>query len=262
MDIPMLPNLDFFEKMAEAAAKETLSRFRQNVAIENKYTVGFDPVTEADKAAERAIRAVIEAKYPEHGILGEEEENVNLDHEFTWVIDPIDGTRGFITGLPVWGTLIGLYQNGQAIMGMMDQPFTGERFMADTKDSYLRFRGADLQKLSSSNCKEIADASMFTAAPDLLCGIHLERYTALQTAVKLPRYGCDCYAFSMLAMGSVDIVVEAGVQPYDVGGLISLVENAGGVFSTWTGGRAENGGDVIASATPELHEKALAYLNP
>lgn len=257
----MLPDLSFFDELADVASKETLSRFRKNVSIENKYEVGFDPVTEADKAAERAIRELLEVQYPEHGILGEEEESKNLDSEYVWVIDPIDGTRAYITGLPVWGTLIGLYQNGRAVMGMMDQPFTGERFVADRENSYLKFRGGPAQKLKTSDCVDLDSVKMFTSCPDLMIGEGGQRYQALKREVKLPKYGCDCYAFSMVAMGMADIAIEIGVQPYDVGGLISLVENAGGVISTWGGDRPEMGGDVIASANAELHAKALEILN-
>ena len=132
----VLPDLAFFDAIADAAAAETLPRFRMPVAIDNKYTVGFDPVTEADREAEKAIRQIIGERYPEHGILGEEHGDVGLDRDYVWVIDPIDGTRAFISGLPVWGTLVGLYHKGRAVMGMMDQPFTGERFIASP---YRRF---------------------------------------------------------------------------------------------------------------------------
>lgn len=257
----MLPDLSFFDRLADAASKETMPRFRTKIEIENKYKVGFDPVTAADKAAERAIRSIIEVEYPDHGILGEEEENVNLDSEFVWVIDPIDGTRAFISGLPVWGTLIGLYQNGRAVMGMMDQPFTGERFMADTTSSYLKFRGEELKKLNGSDCSDLSAATMFTTDPALHTGDNSRRYHALEAEVNLARYGCDCYAYGMLAIGQADIVCESDLKPYDIGGLIALIENTGGVVSKWDGGRPEMGGDCVAAVTPELHKKALEILN-
>ncbi|MEP3197901.1 MAG: histidinol-phosphatase [Lentilitoribacter sp.] len=257
----MLPDISFFDKLAVAAAKETMPRFRSKIEIENKLDEGFDPVTAADKAAERAIRDVIEAEYPDHGILGEEEENKNLDSEFVWVIDPIDGTRAFITGLPVWGTLIGLYQNGRAVMGMMDQPFTGERFLSDGKSSFAKFRDGNTQVLKTSNCTELSKASMFTTTPELHTGDNSRRYFALENEIKLPRYGVDCYAYGVLAMGHADLVCESDLKPYDIGGLIAVVENAGGVVTKWDGGRPEMGGDCLAAATPELHAKALEVLN-
>lgn len=257
----MLPDISFFDKLAAAAAKETMPRFRHKIEIENKLDEGFDPVTAADKAAERAIREVIEAEYPDHGILGEEEENKNLDSEFVWVIDPIDGTRAFITGLPVWGTLIGLYQNGRAVMGMMDQPFTGERFLCDGKSSFAKFRDGNTQTLKTSNCTELSKASMFTTTPELHTGDNSRRYFALENEINLPRYGVDCYAYGVLAMGHADLVCESDLKPYDIGGLIAVVENAGGVVTKWDGGRPEMGGDCLAAATPELHAKALEVLN-
>ncbi len=257
----MLPDVSFFDKLASAAAAETMSRFRSKIEIENKLDEGFDPVTAADKAAERAIREVIEAEYPDHGILGEEEENKNLDSEFVWVIDPIDGTRAFITGLPVWGTLIGLYQNGRAVMGMMDQPFTGERFLSDGKSSFMKLRGGEAQVLKTSNVTDLSKASMFTTTPELHTGDNSRRYFALENEINLPRYGVDCYAYGVLAMGYADLVCESDLKPYDIGGLIAVVENAGGVVTKWDGGRPEMGGDCLAAATPELHAKALEVLN-
>lgn len=257
----MLPNRDFFESLANAAAEQTLPRFRSNINIENKLTSGFDPVTEADKSAERAIRAIIEAKYPDHGILGEEEGSVNLDNEYVWVIDPIDGTRAFITGLPVWGTLIGLYQNGRAIAGMMDQPFTGERYLADQNGSVLKMREGAQIDLETSDCGDLSSANIFTTSPYLHEGENEARYDALENEVNLARYGCDCYGFAMVALGAADIAIESGLKPYDIGGLISLVEHAGGIVSTWTGDRPEMGGDIIASANVGLHAKALEILN-
>lgn len=257
----MSPDRDFFENLANAAAEQTLPRFRKNINIENKLASGFDPVTEADKFSERAIRAIIEREFPNHGILGEEEEPRNLDSEYVWVIDPIDGTRAFITGLPVWGTLIGLYKNGRAIAGMMDQPFTGERYLADESGGVLKMRDGTQTNLKTSDCDDLSAANIFTTSPYLHEGENEVRYGALENEVNLARYGCDCYAFAMVALGTADIAIESGLKPYDIGGLISLVERAGGVVSTWGGDRPEMGGDIIASANAELHAKALEILN-
>jgi histidinol phosphatase-like enzyme (inositol monophosphatase family) len=255
----MLPDRAFFDRLAEAAKAETLPRFRIGTSVANKLEGGFDPVTEADQSAEAAIRALIERHFPEHGILGEEHGNVGLDREHVWVIDPIDGTRAFISGLPVWGTLIGLYRNGEAVMGLMDQPFTGERYFADGRETVYRGPGGE-QVLSTRACKSLSDAVLFTTSPHLYTGDFKTRYEALQSKVRLFRYGCDCYAFALLAAGHVDLVIECGLKPYDVGGLIPLIEQAGGIITNWQGGPAEMGGEVIAAGSAELHAQALEIL--
>lgn len=255
----MLPELAFFDSLAEAAAAQTLPRFRRAIAIDNKLEEGFDPVTEADHAAEKAIRALINTHYPDHGILGEEMGAQGQDREFVWVIDPIDGTRAFISGLPVWGTLVGLYHQGRAIMGMMDQPFTGERYLAGPGGSYLNHRGT-ISRLTSRKGVGLSGAILMTTSPFLFPEEAVPAYKALESRVRLARYGCDCYAFAMLAAGHVDICIEAGLKPYDIAGLIAPIEQAGGVVSDWTGKRPENGGNIIACASPELHAEALAVL--
>lgn len=257
----MTPDRSFFERLAKAAAEQTIPLFRRNVDVENKLSSGFDPVTEADKNAERAIRAIIEQDFPDHGILGEEEGAKNLDSEFVWVIDPIDGTRAYITGLPVWGTLVGLYQNGRAVAGMMDQPFTGECFISAGGQTVLKMRDGHQIDLKTSQSETLSEARMFTTSPYLHEGKNETRYDALENEIKLARYGCDCYGFAMVALGTADIAIESALQPYDIGGLISVVEGAGGVVSTWSGDRPEMGGDVIASANSKLHERALEILN-
>lgn len=253
----------FFSEVAAVAAAETLPRFRQLTEVDNKYSVGFDPVTEADRAAERAIRAVIARSFPEHGILGEEYGPENTDRSHVWVIDPIDGTRAFISGLPVWGTLLGLTEDGDAKAGMMSQPFTGELFYSDGNGAFL-MRGGDEgapRRLSVRKSAALADATMFTTTPALFKGDSRKGFDRLENAVRLSRYGVDCYAFAMLASGFTDIVVEAGLQPYDIVALIPLIEQAGGVVTQRDGGPAEEGGDIVAAATPELHRAALDLLN-
>jgi histidinol phosphatase-like enzyme (inositol monophosphatase family) len=255
----MLPDRSFFDRLADAAKAETMPRFRVGTSVLNKLEGGFDPVTEADRSAEAAIRALIEKSFPDHGILGEEHGNIGLDRDHVWVIDPIDGTRAFISGLPVWGTLIGLYRHGKAVMGLMDQPFTGERYFADGEKAL--YRGPDGERvLATRPCKALSDAVLFTTSPHLYTGERKERFEALQAKVRLFRYGCDCYAFALLAAGHVDLVVECGLKPYDVGGLIPLIEQAGGVITNWQGERAEMGGEIIAAGSRELHEQALEAL--
>ncbi len=252
----MSTSIGFLRELAEAAAAQTLPRFRTNGSIANKVDGGFDPVTEADREAERAIRALINQHHPGHGILGEEFGAENIDSRYVWVIDPIDGTRAFISGLPVWGTLIGLMDNGDAIAGMMAQPFTGELFMAVGGEAIYEGPGGPRQ-LAARQTTAIAEAVMFTTTPALFYGSERDAYNRLESHVRLARYGCDCYAFAMLAAGHVDMVIEGGLQPYDIVGLIAPIEAAGGVVTRTDGGPAETGGSILASATPALHEAAL-----
>ena len=255
----MQPDLDFIHRLADAAARETLPRFRVNTAITNKKEGGFDPVTEADQNAEAAIRALIESEFPDHGILGEEHGSVGLDREHVWVIDPIDGTRAFISGLPVWGTLIGLYKNGRAVAGAMDQPFTRERYVADHSGTY--YRGPDGERLVRARaCGSLSEATLFTTSPYLFADDGIARYRAVESRVNLTRYGCDCYAYSLVASGNIDLVIESGLAPYDVGGLIMLLESAGAIMTTWDGDRPEQGGNIIAAASKAVHEEALELL--
>lgn len=256
----MLIDKAFFSEVARAAAAETLPRFRQFNEIDNKYTSGFDPVTEADRAAERAIRAMIGREFPEHGILGEEYGPENIDRSHVWVIDPVDGTRAFISGLPVWGTLVGLTVDGDAKAGMMSQPFTGELFYSDGEGAYLARDGVE-QRLSVRSQAKLEDATMFTTTPSLFKGELRKGFDSLENSVRLSRYGVDCYAFAMLAGGFADIVVEAGLQPYDIVALIPIIEQAGGVVTQRDGGPAEKGGDIVAAASMELHQAALELIN-
>lgn len=255
----MLPDRAFFDRLADAAKAETLPRFRIGTSVVNKEVGGFDPVTEGDRAAEAAIRALIEAHFPDHGILGEEYGSIGLERDYVWVIDPIDGTRAFISGLPVWGTLIGLYHKGKAVMGLMDQPFTGERYFADGKQSHFR-RGKENITLKTRACAGLSEAILFTTSPHLYTGDLKTRYEAVQAKTRLFRYGCDCYAFALLAAGHADLVIEAALKPYDVGGLIPLIEQAGGIITDWNGGPAEMGGEIIAAGSRELHAQALELL--
>lgn len=251
---------DFLRQLAAAAANETLPRFRTHGTVDNKEKGGFDPVTEADRGAEMAIRKLISETYPDHGIIGEEFGAENADAEHVWVIDPIDGTRAFITGLPVWGTLAGLVSGARAVAGFMSQPFTGELFFSDGISSY--YEGPDgASQIRTRATRSLADATILTTTPALYDGEKRERYDDLENACRLARYGTDCYAFAMLASGFADIVCEPGLNSYDIAALIPIIEKAGGCVTRWDGGRAESGGDVLAAATPELHKAALKMLN-
>ncbi|MEF2074028.1 histidinol-phosphatase [Consotaella aegiceratis] len=254
----MQPDRDFLFELADAAAQRSLPLFRQPLTVDNKLVSAFDPVTEADRGAEQAMRALIEATFPDHAILGEEY-GLSGDGRFCWVLDPIDGTRAFISGLPVWGTLIGLMTDGRATLGLMDQPYIGERFWADESGGWVE-GPAGRTALKVRATTELSQATLFTTSPRLFAGEALDRFEKLENQARLTRFGVDCYAFAMLAAGHADLVVEAGLKPYDIVALIPLIEAAGGVVTTFSGERAEVGGNVIAAATPELHEAALGIL--
>ncbi len=255
----MQPDLDFMHVLADAAAAETLPRFRNGTAVANKLEGGFDPVTEADQAAEAAIRQHIKAHFPDHGIMGEEYGSEGLEREYVWVIDPIDGTRAFISGLPVWGTLIGLYRDGRACLGLMDQPFTGERYVADGEGSHYRGPGRQ-GRIRARTCAGLADATLFTTSPHLFSGEREKAYRSVEEKVNLFRYGCDCYAYALVASGHADLVIESDLKSYDIGGLITVLESAGAIVTDWRGGRPEQGGDILAAGSSAVHEEALALL--
>ena len=245
---------------AEIAATITLPRFRSGLAVDNKESAGFDPVTEADREAELAIREAIGVRFPDHGIIGEEWDTKSAESPYVWIIDPIDGTRAFITGVPVWGTLVGLMVGGRAVAGLMAQPFTGEVYLA-LPGQATYYRGDERLQLRTSGVTALSHAKLTTTSPDLFerTGL-LEPWTALRREVLTTRYGLDCYGYCLLAAGHIDLVVEAGLKDVDIAPLIPMIQNAGGVVTTWDGGPAEQGGNCVAAATPELHAAALKVL--
>jgi histidinol phosphatase-like enzyme (inositol monophosphatase family) len=250
---------EFFREVAAAAARETLPRFRQANEIANKLEAGFDPVTEADRAAETAIRRLIAERFPDHAIVGEEFGRTGGSSDHEWVIDPVDGTRAFISGLPLWGTLVGLKKAGRAVAGLMSQPFTGESFMADGSGSWYEGPGGPRQ-LATRDTRHLGDAIMCTTTPALFAGDRRAAYDRIEGQVRLARYGTDCYAYCMLAAGHVDLVVEIGLQPYDIVALVPIIEQAGGVITTVDGGRPEAAGYIVAAANAELHAAAIELL--
>lgn len=255
--------LPFLDKLADAASHVTLPHFRSAHTVENKLSEGFDPVTVADKQAEKEMRALINSNYPEHGILGEEYGTENPDAEHVWVLDPIDGTRAFITGLPTWGTLIGLTRNGVPDLGMMVQPYVGERYSGDGKNAWYKGPLGE-RDLKTRPCRSLSEATLFTTTPAIFPPEERPIYDAIEREAKLARYGTDCYGYCMVANGLADAVIESGLQAYDIVALIPIIEGAGGVVTSWTGGSAANGGRVLASGSPELHEillKKLALAN-
>ncbi len=253
--------VDFLEHLARVSSEAILPFFRSHFSVADKAPPGaFDPVTEADRAAELVIRREIRAHFPQHGILGEEFGSSDTDAEFVWVVDPIDGTRSFLCGLPVWGTLIGLKRNNVPVLGLMNQPYTREMFIGDGARAWLKGPSGE-RKLTTRTTTDLAEAIVMTTSPALFTADERAAYDRIERPAKLARYGTDCYAYAMLAAGQIDLVVEARLQPYDIVALIPVIEGAGGVVTNWQGRPASDGGNVIAAANRQLHEKALRLLN-
>ena len=253
--------IDVAEALADAAGAVLRPQFRAQIAVENKGAgEAFDPVTEADRAAERAMRAVLADARPQDGIFGEEEAPQKGASGLTWVLDPIDGTRAFISGLPTWGTLIALDDGAGPILGLIDQPFLGERFLGHAGGALYR-RGGQERPLTVRGTQDLADATLFSTFPEI--GTEEERlgFEAVRDQVRLTRYGTDCYAYALLALGQIDLVVEAGLAPYDIQGPMAVIQAAGGIVTDWRGRPAHHGGRVVAAATPALHNAALACLS-
>ena len=258
--LPYRTLLDSAHALADLSGQVIRPYFRRAMAIDNKAAQGFDPVTAADRGAERAIRDALAKRHPEHGILGEEYGAQTSRSPYTWVIDPIDGTKAFITGMPLWGTLIGLTHDGRATLGLMDQPFTRERVWAGPDASFWRLPGARAKRIATRPCPRLADAILSTTSPDLFTKTERVIFEKVKAQVRLTRFGGDCYAYCLLAAGHIDLVVEAGLKAYDVMALIPIIERAGGRITTWDGGRPEGGGRIVAAGDPSLHAAALEVL--
>ncbi|MDE2445904.1 MAG: inositol monophosphatase family protein [Alphaproteobacteria bacterium] len=244
---------DFALDLAVASARVILPHFRKNIAIDNKLETGWDPVTEADRAAERVIRELIEKKFPDHSIIGEEYGTKTTGSAYSWVLDPIDGTRSFVIGMPTWATLIGLYRDGQPLLGVMNQPFVGEAFYGNPNGAWNRHNGQTTQ-IHVRPGVPLAKASIGTTAPhfyDDNPGFHKLRKTA--TAL---RFGGDAYFFAVLAAGQLDIAMDASLQIYDIAALIPIIRGAGGMVGTWTDNDPTQGGNVLCATTPELLDEA------
>lgn len=256
----------FVEHLAQAAGQAILPFFRSHIGAQDKSGGGvFDPVTEADRAAEHVMRTMIAQHFPSHGIIGEEFGSHNEDAEYLWVLDPIDGTKSFISGLPVWGTLIGLQHNGTPCYGMMHQPFTREYFSSDGARSLWHGPKTDGTRnerhLRTRACPNLAHATLMTTHPHLLVENTRPAFERVERQVRLSRYGGDCYAYCMLASGHIDLVIESGLNAYDIVALIPIIEGAGGIITTWSGESAARGGAIIAAGDKHVHEAALKILN-
>jgi myo-inositol-1(or 4)-monophosphatase len=249
----------FADQLADAARAAIMPYFRVGAAVENKAAGGFDPVTAADRAAERAIRDLIATAYPDHGVIGEEFPAHPAQGPYTWVIDPIDGTRAFIAGLPLWGTLIGLLHEGRPLLGVMDQGHIRERFAGSRLGATLTSAWG-VEPLTTRAARSLSESVLATTDPGLFSAAERPRFEAVRARCRIVRYGCDCYAYAMLAAGHINLVIEAGLKPHDVVALIPLIEGAGGVMTNWTGGPAWEGGQILAASDPALHAEAMALL--
>lgn len=252
--------LALFERLADAAATAILPHFRTALVTDNKAAAGFDPVTVADREAEQAIRAIIAEAFPGDGICGEEFGNVGLPADHIWYIDPIDGTRSFIAGVPVWGTLVGLAAGGRPAIGMMAQAFTGERFLGDGTRAWYQGPGGP-RDLVCRPCAGLDQAILFTTDPNLFDADEQPRYDIVEAAVRLARYGTDCYAYCMLAAGHVDLVIESELNAFDIMPLVPIIEGAGGVITDWSGQPVTGGGAIVAAGDAATHRAALEILS-
>lgn len=257
-DVPHL--LAFADTLADAARDAILPFFRAPHSITDKGGGRFDPVTDADRAAERAMLTLIEAEFPDHGVLGEEYGERASRSGYQWILDPIDGTRAFISGLPTWGVLIGLYYENRPLIGVMDQPFTLERYRGWMAGANATTR-AGTHKLKTRACVSLADATISTTSPDLFEGSEAKAWSRVRNAAKLIRYGYDCYAYCMVAAGHIDGVVESGLKTFDIAALIPILTGAGGGVCAWDGGDASQGGRVLAWGDARVRDALLAYTN-
>ena len=247
--------------LADVAAAHCLRLFRSpDLVAANKAASGFDPVTEADRAAEAAMRKIIAERRPGDGVDGEEYGRETGSSGFTWVLDPIDGTRAFLSGAPTWGILIGLDDGTGPVLGVVDQPFTGERFMGGFGRAEYR-RGGDSSDLRVRACPALADAVLYTTRPEVGSLAELEGFMEVSRQARLTRYGFDCYAYALIALGHVDLVIEAGLHSYDIQGPQAVIEAAGGVVTDWRGRPAHQGGRVLAAGDRRAHAAALEILS-
>jgi histidinol phosphatase-like enzyme (inositol monophosphatase family) len=258
-----IAELDAFLLELNAAAAQAIAPYfrAEHGMVDKGGAKGFDPVTEADKAAERAIRKLIAARYPEHGVVGEEYGEDRPDAEFVWITDPVDGTRAFIAGLPLWCTLIGLRLEGRQVLGSIAQPYLGEIYVGTPQGSRLEARG-EARPLKVRPCPNLTDATISTTDPEACFdGAELGAWRQVRAAARLARLGCDAYAYAMVAAGAMDLVVEAGLAPWDVAGLVPLIEGAGGVVTDWRGDpMPERGGQVAIAGDRACLDEALVAL--
>jgi histidinol phosphatase-like enzyme (inositol monophosphatase family) len=255
----------FAQRLADASGAAIRPFFRQRIAVTHKPGVhAFDPVTEADKGAERAIRAIIDRERPTDAILGEEfgeKPAGDPGNKWRWVLDPVDGTRAFITGRHEWGSLIALEHDGVPVLGILDQPVLGERFLG-VNGRALLLEGEKRTALKVRECADLKDAILCVTDPfSYFSSEQAAAFQRVSKCARLTRYSGDCYLFAALALGFVDIVIEAGFKPWDVAALIPLVNGAGGIITSWDGEDCRDGKTILACGDRRIHQAAMALLN-
>jgi histidinol phosphatase-like enzyme (inositol monophosphatase family) len=251
--------LAFAHRLADAAREVTLPLFRASEAIDKGEAGAFDPVTEADRGAERVMRALIESAYPEHGILGEEYGESPSRSGWTWTLDPVDGTRAFICGVPVWGTLIALAYEGVPVIGIIDQGYLDERYVGFPGGATATVRGATAP-LKTRRCPSLSLATLAATDPGMFKGAETGGFEMVSRAARLTRYGLDCYGYAMLAAGRIDLVIESSLKPWDVQALYPIILGAGGVMMDWRGGPGYAARQVLAAGDEMLVEQSLVAL--
>ena len=250
----------FAISLAKASATEILPYFRRNTEIGVKAGPVWDPVTEGDRAGERVIRRMIEERFPDHGIHGEEYGIKESRSGFTWILDPVDGTRSFVCGMPTWATLIGLNFEDQPMVGLMHQPVVGDMFYGNPEGAWLDHRG-ECQMIRTRSGINLASATIGTTAPELYRPPRDEdAFARLRHRARLTRYGGDAYFFALMAAGHIDIAMDAGLQEYDIAPLLPIVAAAGGVYAEWTGGNAAKGGNIITAGSQSLLDEAISVI--
>lgn len=258
---PQFDAVGIAQAMADAARSAILPHYRSLTGVENKLDDGtFDPVTEADQAGERAMRAVLEELRPDDAIFGEEYGRKDGTTGWTWVLDPIDGTRAFVAGLPTWTTLIGLVDEaGDAIVGLIDQPNLDERYIGAPNESRLVTSASDTV-ISVSSCEDLRECVISTTDPFIMTPPEQGAWTHLRHTARIIRYGLDAYAYARLAAGTIDLVAESGLAPYDAAALIPVVRGAGGLACDWRGNPAKPGGQLVCAASQDILDQALISL--
>ena len=249
MDVDLDTMMRFAQRLADAARVETLPRWRTGCAAADKNEGGaWDPVTEADREAECAMRRLIEAEFPDHGIQGEEFPEKKGAGRWSWSLDPVDGTRSFVCGLPSWTTLIALLEDGRPVLGIIDAPALDERYAGPGKDR------------TTSGCTSLAEARLSTTDPYLFSAAETEAWDRVRPHARTTRYGLDAYAYARVAAGSLDLVIEAGLKPHDYNALIPVIRAAGGAIGDWEGGEDFSRGRLVAAATPELYASTVELI--